>query len=111
MRNLYGEMSSQIDHQNLRHDVFQSAGRVDVSIGSKKQCFRILHGFDKFHAFFQTKQKTGGRKGVSVHGRAGKNRNLKQVILYGITCFCVQDMVINSVIQLKIPFISTGGND
>lgn len=66
---------------------------------------------DQFHALLKPQGEAGCAEGVTIYGLFGNYGDTKQPVLKGVTCFGIQNMVIDYTVLFKIPFVNAGGND
>ena len=57
----------------MEYELFQPTGIEQFVLGGDKEGFHARQGFDQFHSFVDTKDKTGGAEGIPVYGVVGKN--------------------------------------
>ena len=58
--------------------------------------------------FSSPRAKTGSAQSVAVYGFIGDDGDRNQIVVIGISCGRIQDMVITDAVLLKVPLVNAG---
>ena len=81
---------------------------MELIVIGDKYSLDIRQTVDQVQTFFQPQGETGSAQSVAVYGFIGDDGDRNQIVVIGISCGRIQDMVIKDAVLLKVPLVNAG---